>query len=116
MLIETPSGPYQSSVQWHITEREGDKGQQEPVRGHLPCSLCLDYMQGPITCKGERNVENMQGHETQCTSSNEGNDQMSDERSVSVTLLAITSCHLHLVTVLQPTHLNTRSYALHWIY
>ena len=41
---------------------------------------------------------------------------MSDERSVPVTLLAITSCHLHLVTVLQPTHLNTRSYALHWIY
>lgn len=49
-------------------------------------------------------------------SNNEGNDQMSDDWSVPVTLLAITSCHLHLVTVLQSTHLNTRSYALHWIY
>lgn len=54
---------------------------------------------------------------TQYTSNDEGNDQLSDDRRVPVTLLAIiTSCHLHLVTVLQPTHLNTRSYALHWIY
>ena len=38
---------------------------------------------------------------------------MSDDQSVSVSVTpVITSCHLHLVTVLQPTHLNTRSTAL----
>ena len=68
VLSVTPSGPYQSSVQWRLTEQEGGKVQPGPVRGHLPASrhhpLVVDDMQGPRRGKGERNVENMQGHKT----------------------------------------------------
>ena len=68
LMVRTPSGPYQSSVQWRLTEQEGGKVQLEPVRDNLPASrhhpLVADDMQGPRRGKGERNVENMQGHET----------------------------------------------------